>query len=207
MGLAIGDVIGTTYTGKVDGQQIRYNLHWQTTTAGSSSSPEQDLAAISQFMTDQVGNALFAGLLAVTSANLEYTGCQCFRVHPSKTVVVDSPVSIFGSIVLADLPANVAVVITKRTLTPGRRGRGSIHLSGVPAPWIVNSEIGEDGVNPYNELANQMTEARTVAAVNLTMRPGVYNPGMLPVPFSPLFDARVETTSRTMRRRTVRVGI
>lgn len=207
MGLAVGDVINTTYTAVQSGQQVRYVLHWAAATAGTSSSPEGDLEAVSQFMTDPAANPLFEAIRLASTADITFTGCMCSRVWPTKTVIMNHAVSIVGGAVIAEMPPNVSVVITKRTLRPGRRGRGSLHMAAVGAPWINNGEVVGDGLTLYGDVVNELISARTIAAVSLTITPGLYNPGVVPDPFKQLFDARLETTSRTMRRRTVRVGI
>lgn len=207
MGLLLNDIIHTIYHARFEGQQIRYSLHWRCTTNGSGSTPEVDLAMLSQFMVNDAQLPLFAKMIDCHVADFHFLGCACTRVFPTKTTVMASEVDILGSVVEQGFPPNVSVVITKRTHMPGRRGRGSIHLSGVPIPWINNGELVEATKPAYTALAAELNTAVTVSSVSLGLEPVLYH-GPTTVPqHSRIFDARVETTSRTMRRRTVRVGI
>lgn len=207
MGLKLGDIVNCTYRGTYEGQEIRYVLHYRCTTNGTGATPESDLYAVSGFMVDPVQFPLFGALLDCHASDFHFKGCATSVVAPVKTTVMMGAVDLLGEIMDPCFPPNVAMVITKRTLQQGRRGRGSIHLSGCPISSVLNGEITPAGTTLYQAVANAMITAFTVPQISLTLEPGLYHPTLITAPFSRLFDARVETTSRTMRRRTVRVGI
>lgn len=205
MGLSVGDVVALTYEGTYDGQQIRYVLHYRVSTAGSSTTPELDLDAMSANFSNPTSNTL-TGMLRANHVNaFNFDAVVAQRVFPTRTIAMRTLSSFPGTIGQPGLPANVAAVITKRTLTPGRRGLGSIHLSGQDAGAVTNSEW--TSLVNLTSLADQLLLTRTIPAVTMSVEPGLFNPTILPQAFSRLFDCPVQPTVRVMRRRTVRVGI
>lgn len=207
MGLQINDLVQVTYNATFEGQQIRYVLHYRCMTNGNGSIPEVDLNTMSSFFVDQAACPLFAAMLDCHVADFHFTGAACTRVWPVKTTTMMNPVDIVGEVIDTGMPPNVSVVITKRTLQQGRRGRGSLHLSGVPIPWTLNGEIVVASAGPWNALAEQLYSVLTPSPPSLNIEPVLYHPTLITNPWSKLFNARLETTTRTMRRRTVRVGI
>lgn len=205
MGLAVGDVVALTYGGTYASQQIRYNLHYQVTVAGSSTSPELDLQAMADNFAAPGTNTLTAALQAchVDSFNFDFVTAQ--RVSPTRTIRLVKLASFPGTIGNVGEPPNVAAVITKRTLTAGRRGIGSLHLTGVDQTAITDGLI-TNLVN-YAALLPLLSAGRSVGAVTMSVDPGLFNPTRPPTFFSRLFDCAIQDTVRVMRRRTVRVGI
>lgn len=207
MGLAAGDIISITYESSYDAQQIRYVLHYKTTTSGTSANPESDLLAIATNFVDPVNNSLIAAIQAAAVDQFFFEACTAQRVYPARTIGMRVTTSFPGAVVGTGLPANSAVVITKRTLTPGRAGIGSLHLSGVSTSWVQASEVAVANLPSFDTIGNEMLSSRTVTAVSVSMEPGLFNPTFPPNFFSRLFDCPAKTSIRVMRRRTVRVGI
>jgi len=207
MGLAVGDIVAITYGATADAQQIRYNLHYKVTTAGSSTTPELDLQAFADNMAGGA-NALLVALRDVhadTQFNFDF--CSAQRVWPTRTIRLVKLFSQSGTVPVPPFPPNLSVVISKRTLTPGRMGLGSLHLSGVPQSFITAGEVDAGHVPDYNPLISELSAARTISAVTMSVEPGLFNPSFPPTFFSRLFDCQLQITSRVMRRRTLRVGI
>lgn len=204
MGLVANDIIALTYEATYAAQQIRYAFHYRVTTPGSSTTPELDLLAMAtNFSTP--GNTFTSALQAVHVNTFNFDAVSAQRVYPIRTIRMQKLNSFPGGVVNDGLPPNVAVVVTKRTLTPGRPGIGSLHLSGTPDNVIVSGEV--TNLTPYTLVGTEMIAARTVTAVAMGIEPGLFNPTGPPSFFSRLFDAIAQRTSRVMRRRTVRVGI
>lgn len=204
MGLAVNDVVALTYQGTFAGQQIRYTLHWRVSTAGSSTTPELDLLAMATNFS-LTGNTLTGLLQACHVDSFNFDAVSAQRVYPTRTIRMNVLSSFPGVVAETGLPPNVAVVITKRTLTPGRQGLGSLHLAGVSQTWVTDGEVTT--ITDYNALAAQMASSATIPAVSMTVEPGLFNPILAPGHFSRMFDAFLQLTTRTMRRRTVRIGI
>jgi len=205
MGLAVGDVVALTYGATYASQQIRYNLHYQVTVAGSSTSPELDLQAMADNFAAPGTNTLTAALQACHTDDFNFDFVSAQRVSPNRTIRLVKLASFPGTIATAGLPPNVAITITKRTLTAGRRGIGSLHLTGVDPAVVALGEIVT--LTTYAALLPLLTAGRSVGAVTMSVDPGLFNPTRPPTYFSRLFDAAIQTTTRVMRRRTVRVGI
>lgn len=207
MGLAVGDVIALTYKSTYQSQQIRYVLHWRVTVPGTSTTPEADLDAMAANFINAGVNTLLDSLLNVHVAGFVFNSAEAQRVSPTRTISMESATDSPGTVVGTESPANTAVVITKRTLTAGRRGIGSLHLSGFDSTSQTNGILVAPLLALYQTVSTEVLNARTVTAVGMSIEPGLFNPGMGPSFFSRLFDTNVQDTIRVMRRRTVRVGI
>lgn len=207
MGLAIGDVCSLTYESSYAGQQIRYVLHYRVTIAGSSVSPELDLDAMAANFAAPGSNTLTGALQGLHVADFNFDAVSAQRVWPTRTIRMTTLSSFPGILIEAGLPPNTAAVVTKRSLTPGRMGLGSLHLSGVPVSYVTNGEIDAGSIPNYATLLAQLFASRTVPAVTMSIEPGMFNPTFPPAFFSRMFDTILQTTIRVMRRRTVRLGI
>lgn len=205
MGLVVNDIVALTYEATYAGQQIRYNLHYRVTVAGSSTTPELDLQAMADNFAANGTNTLTAALQACHVDTFNFDAVTAQRVYPARTIRLIKLASFPGSINQTGLPPNLAVVITKRTLTPGRMGIGSLHLSGVDINAITDGNVTT--LTNYSALLPLLAAGRTVSAVTMSIEPGLFNPTFPATFFSRIFDCQTQITSRTMRRRTVRVGI
>lgn len=205
MGLAIGDIVALTYGSTFDGDQIRYTLHYRVTVAGSSTTAELDLQAMADNFANNATNTLTAALQAVTESAFNFDFVSAQRVWPARTIRLIKLSSFPGTVADTPMPTNVSIVITKRTLTPGRMGIGSLHLSGIPAGAVTSSQVANPAT--YSTLLTLLADGRTVPAVTMSIEPGLFNPTRPATFFSRLFDCQLQTTTRVMRRRTLRVGI
>lgn len=205
MGLAVGDVVALTYQATYANQQVRYALHYRVSTAGSSTTPELDLDAMAANFASTIGNTLTSTLQAAHIPDFNFDAVSAQRIFPVRTIRMNVLSSFPGTNVDSGLPPNTAAVITKRTLTPGRQGLGSLHLSGTGQSNAVNGEW--TSLTIYQNVATQLIATRTIPAVTMTVEPGLSNPVFPPQFFSRLFDCVPQRTIRVMRRRTVRVGI
>lgn len=205
MGLAVGDIVALTYGSTFNGDQIRYTLHYRVTVAGSSTSPELDLQAMADNFANNATNTLTAALQAVTENTFNFDFVSAQRVYPARTIRLIKLSSFPGTIADVPMPPNVAIVITKRTLTPGRMGIGSLHLSGIPQNAVTNGLVANPAT--YATLIGLLADARTVSAVTMSIEPGLFNPTRPATFFSRIFDCLLQDTTRVMRRRTLRVGI
>ena len=151
------------------------------------------------------GNTLTLALQNAHVNAFNFDAVTAQRVYPVRTIRMQKLNSFAGGIMNDGTPPNVAAVITKRTLTPGRQGLGSLHLTAVVFTNITDGEISN--LITYQTVATELISARVVTAVAMGIEPGLFNPTGPPTFFSRLFDAIAQKTTRTMRRRTVRVGI
>lgn len=207
MGLAANDIVSLTYLGEFNAQQIRYCLHYRVTTPGNSTSAEGDLRAMADFFNTTTNPLTNAIQMCHSSQGFFFHGVATQRVFPSRTINVISPGSIPGASNLPPMPPNVSIVMTKRTHTPGRAGIGSLHLSAVPIAWIIKGEVDGAQEEIFLTLATELAASQVITGISMSIEPGLYHRNNPTVPFSRLFDAQLQTTSRVMRRRTVHVGI
>lgn len=150
-----GSVVRFTIQGFLH-DQLTVNTFWYEKTSGL------DAAALSAVL-----NA-FHGLFedpykAVISS--EWTAFQMTaqQIFPTKTAVLVQAYTGVGEQTGDSLPSSVAVVLTKRTLTAGQRGRGRIYLPGVPVAWETDSQVTNTGLTNYTNLAIVMEGALAVA--------------------------------------------
>lgn len=205
MGLVVNDIVALTYEATYAGQQIRYNLHYRVTVAGSSTSAELDLQAMADNFASNGTNTLTAAIQNAHVDTFTFDAVTAQRVWPTRTIRLIKLSSFPGAINQTGMPPNVAAVITKRTLTPGRMGIGSLHLSGVDINAITDGNITT--LTNYAAILPLLAAGRTVSAVTMSIEPGLFNPTFPATFFSRIFDCAIQITARVMRRRTVRVGI
>src|SRR5215467_768320 len=66
-----------------------------------------------------------------------------------------------GTVVSASLPAQVAAILTRKTLTPGRGGRGRIFMPAVPSSFQSGDTVGFGGPTAYNNWAAEVLLSRS----------------------------------------------
>jgi hypothetical protein len=207
MGLVANDIVAVTYESLYCDQQIRYCLHYKVTAPGNSTNPESDLDAIAHHFGSTVLCPLTGHIFAVSTPEIGTTGVTAQRVYPQRTIMMRYSVSIPGSHAGQGMPPNTAAVVTKRTLTPGRMGRGSLHLTAIPFDMNDRGVIAPGNRVEFNPILDDLVKAQVVSAIQCTLEPGLFNPTHPPTFWSRLFDCDLMDTLRVMRRRTVRVGV
>lgn len=107
-----------------------------------------------------------------------------------------------GAIVDNSLPPNVAQVVTKRSDVATRHGVGTLHVPSVPFGQV------DQGIISVPQLAKLNSLAATLSALLVTARmtPILLNRAA-PAQSPTITSAVAQRTVRTMRRRTVGLGI
>lgn len=127
-------------------------------------------------------------------------------IYPTRYArYIISPDGGSGNVPEPTMPSNMAVAITKRTETAGRRGVGTLHMPGVPSEWVTENRIVQEGTIAYGALANRIAAVVNLG-LNTDMTPIIYRrsaPAQSPV----ITSADPIPEPRTMRRRGVRLGI
>jgi len=194
MGLVTGDVVAITYNGEYAGQQIRNVLHYRAANNGTSVTPEGDLLAIAQDFAAPGTNPITTALQNCAVTDMAWTGVTAQRVFPTRTIAMTQANSWPGGIAATGMPPNTAAVITKRTNQPGRRGVGSIHITAIDQTNIVNGVL--TSLLTFDDLATEMLASYVVAAITLTLDPGLYNPGLAPFNFTRLDQGTLSQPGR-----------
>lgn len=154
------------------------------------------------------GTGKFVPWLDNTSANVLFDEWRVQRIHPVRDVYFQSAITLNG--VLAAGPGetpNIALSVTKRTLTPGRTGVGRTQLAGWE-PGAIDAGVYSAGslTAAFAAMDWQLLDFVTQAGNGGTW--GLYNPGSTETPpFSRITSVIPQDTVRTMHRRTVRLGI
>jgi len=128
--MAIGDIYEVRLEGICNSAE-RWNhvLHYKA----------RDENGLSQYdLTEQlavaVGDDYQNKIMGLLAEDHYYTSCRCVKIFPELgvPVVVSEAAAVAGSVVAESLPADVAVVATKRTEQAGRIGIGRLFISGIP---------------------------------------------------------------------------
>lgn len=143
--MAVLDVFRVAVIGRLHGQQVVNTFYYQQT-AGS--------AGAGFALAANLGNAILAAdwwSAYIDLHNEEWTAEKFAIQHIanldppgilSPTYDIDI-VDVAGTEVGDSVVSSVAVVVRRKTETPGRSGMGRIYLAGFPAAWCTGSRINE----------------------------------------------------------------
>ena len=206
MPLAVNDIIQVTSIGRKEGQTWLWILHYQCTTAPSTGTPAENIAALLSFLFTAPGGPIIDGWIACNSDDTSHDVARGQRVAPTRGAYVDFLTGYFGDIAANKVDvANLSWVFVKQSDTPGRRGRGTSHMLLPTWDWVTNGVLDSDGQGARNALMAVIDDQQAPGAGGVYV-PVIYHPG-----FSPNFTRITHCTQkpevRTMSRRTVGRGI
>jgi hypothetical protein len=129
----VNDVYRITMLGKMlqNGEPILNTFYYRISIAGAG---DEKLALATAF---QPGGAPYAALLGMLPTNYSCTLLAVQPVKPVGTVEYIAPTVTIGSIAGQWSPSQVAMIVTRRTATPGKKGRGRIFVGPVPISQIA----------------------------------------------------------------------
>jgi len=206
MPLAVNDIVQVTSIGKKEGQTILWVLHYKVTVAPSTGTPADNLAGLLHGLFDAPGGLLIDPWIACNSDDTSHDRARAQVVAPTRAAYVEILTGYFGDIGDNKVDtANLTWVFLKQTEFAGRRGRGACHMVLPTWDWVTNGELDSDGQGARTALLDAVDDVSSPASGG-TFQPVIYHPG-----FSPNSHQITHCTQmpevRTMRRRTVRVGI
>lgn len=162
MPFAIGDVVETVFRSQ-NVEQAGINVrHWTVTAAAPASMTDQDVA--NQFQ------ALVGPLIAAcmgSNSNMLQTAVRKVNGVPIGAQTPSNTPTIPGAVVSGDLPRQTSGLITLRTLTIGRKGRGRMY---VPFPPTTLSDVNGQPTAGY---LTALTALRNVVGANVVLTDGV----------------------------------
>lgn len=206
MGLATGDVVLVTYWANVNAQTVLQTLRHVVTVSDTTTSVQQDLASFAAWFTDPaVGPKPLNKLLLCQSQDLDYNRLTAQRVYPARTTFWNEPFTATGGDMSSCDAQNIAASLTKRSLFPGRKGVGRIQIGGLGQDAYLAGEL----TNAFQTLANAYGASLlgSIPFPGTTMRARLCTNGGINALDSVVFSCDVQETLRTMRRRTVGLGI
>lgn len=112
-----------------------------------------------------------------------------------------------GTLAGSPLPPSVAVVVSRKSTFPGRRGRGRIYIPAVPESYHENGKLSDAGFAIYKAWSDVFHEATTdtILGVDVTKTPAVWS--RLNQTAYPVQAAITRKILRSQRRREIGVGI
>ena len=205
--LAIGDVIEVSFRGTLFGQRILNILHYVVSVTGAGQDNFQ-LEEIAQDMaTSAISNPIIPAWLASVGAEYTMDEVRAQRVYPTRTIYQRSLVDLAGTHADPCLTANIAVSIQKRGLVSGRTGNGRMQLGGIPRSGMVDGSIDVAGYGALvSSLRNALALNQTTSVTPVTIQPCIFNPLAAAPKYQLISSWLVQTTLRTMHRRTLLVG-
>jgi hypothetical protein len=210
MGLGGGDVVQITYVGTLFDQTVMNVLHYVIDgEPDPMTTVPQDL---NNFLQEFIGNGLVANdrvtpylAMFATVYTLQLVRAQ--RISTERSVLVDAPLGVPGTATGTPGTVNIGTAVTWRTLRSGRRFVSTTHIGGIPSTATVGGVITNAYRNIVNNWAQPTLQGIVEPASTLLFTPGIYHKK----PPGPNFDDWqsyvLQTTTRTMRRRTVGLGI
>lgn len=208
MGLTLNDVFLIQFEGRHDDQQILNNFTYLVTDV---SIPGPDTFTVNGALINALGGAgsLLDKYLECCSVDLvdvrvNIQQIDFLRYSKRTYFTVDFEQ---GRIAGPCMPSNVAGAITVRGELASRHGIGTKHMPAVPIDAIVNGKIIEDQQELYGTFATQILEKFEFVDIGGTvdLTPVIYNRSNL-AESQPIASFVVQDTSRTMRRRGLRLG-
>jgi len=206
MPLAVNDIVQVTVFGQKDGNTILNVFHYQCTTAPSTGTPAENIGSLLNFLWEVDNGMLQPAWMAVHAEDYLLRAVRGQRVNPSRTAYVEQLLVDTGDIQVNTLnTSNLSWVIVKQSDTPGRRGKGTLHMVVPSTDWIIDGQLDQAGAADRTTLANLLDDQVTVPAGGVFV-PVIYHPNFSPN-FSRITHATIMQTIRTMSRRTVGRGI
>jgi len=207
MSYTVGDIVEVTWEQTLFTQTILNVQHYRVISSTSSTSD----VANNQSFADHLAGLTGAGqLIAVWSSTLapewELKRVRAQKIDPVRSAYTTAPINVLGQGAAGDIFTNTAVVVSKRGTSGTRRAQGSIHFAGWQAEFFTGGEIEASIETWWNNLEPLWSAIQNVVAFGFTLQPIIYNPGATPN-YQTIAVWQLQSTSRVMRRRTVRVGV
>lgn len=200
-----GSILEATFRGTVNAQRCLTILHYRLKTTSPLPDGAGALNTIAHQL-QQVGGLQDIMLQAIAS-NAVLGALRLQWVYPNRYIFDEFNENV-GPGKWTSGPCNapnLAAAIEKRTNKSGRAFRGTTHLWGVPQDSLAGGLFGANYTIKLDALADKIPEVIVTTSAG-TLTPIIYN-RHAPVGSLPIESALAQGEVRTMRRRTVGLGI
>jgi hypothetical protein len=203
--IAVGDIVEQRLRFRYLEQTLLNVMHYRIDVIGTENNLPNLAAAIDSELASGFGFYQRFGELLDVDCIHERTEYQIVAPVRFSATVIEPVITSAGAVTDYKLPANVGVVITKKSLRASRGSNGSIHIGGINADMLVGGKLSASGLTRLNSLAN-LVPAEINLGSGAKVTRVVYSrfPGRIAVSIT---DAVAQDTARVVRRRTVGVGI
>lgn len=208
MGLFVNDVVEVSFQGTVNGQRCLTTRPYAVTVADPGTTQVQDLQNIaSQFAANVAGSASNL-YLACCGANYVLGSIRAQKISPDRSAFALVGVGRAGTFGGQCEAQNLAGTIIYRTNSAGRNQIALTHMPGVSNTAFSGGELDPLYSGALDTLALFFRSGQLFPPTSLELLPVIYH---RPLVGAGTFDFITSSTAqdglRTMRRRTVRVGI
>jgi hypothetical protein len=207
MAYAVGDIVEVTWQQLMFSQQVLNVQHYRVISATGSGSDVGDNQSFANHLAGLTGAGQLLDIWPGTLApQWELKSVKTQKISPVRSAYTTAPINVAGQSASASPLSNIAVVVSKRGSSGTRRAQGSIHFAGWPPNFITAGEVQAGVTTWWNTLEPLWSASQAVATIPATLQPVIYNPGASPN-WQTIAVYQLQSTSRVMRRRTVRVGV
>lgn len=205
--IADSDVFRVSFFQTLNLQRLLTVLHFRFSTALITDYLDAMNNLATALANSFVGAGTFSGWGTLVTADLTFDFLRVQRVADSREVYIERLISTTGTLTAPSAPPNVALTLNKRTLKPGRHGRGDLHMGGcaqaslsqgIWSPLLVG--------NATSIWSGILTNPFVDSVTGNEIRFGVYDPELTMGGIQDIINVVGFNQVRTMHRRTVGLG-
>lgn len=208
MPLAMNDIVMLAFRGTCSNQRILFTQFYRVSQPASGSiTVVQDLQGIAAAQDGTSDQPLLYNYIGCMANTYTCNAVRAQRVYPTRSVAVDVARSLAGANTQAAEATNLAAVITLRTAKAGRSQVSNKHIGPLPNGSYTLGNISTSYQTDLGDLGNSII-APLVTAGFSTLTPIIYhkNGDGPAAKYDDMISMVVQTTARTERRRTLRIG-
>jgi hypothetical protein len=206
MSVGVNDILAVTYRYTVTGQTCLMNLHYRVTAAPGSGTNFANEGQLAEKMQDPAGTVL-SKLLPCLASEVIVNEVRVQRVYPFRDIYAARLIGLAGTHP-EPTPAEACThfPFEKRTAKPGRKGIGSLHLSGVPGARKTGN-IWTALASEFSDLASALVQSISMTSPAWSVTPCLYNPTDASLKYADLLEVLPLYEIRTSNRRVGGRGI
>jgi len=207
MALNVDDVLQVSIRGTLFGQRILNIFHYVVSVTGAGNTLDQLQEIATDLGADTTSNGFIALWQAAVTANYSLDEIRVQRIYPARTIYQRSLPNVNGLHAGVCPSANIAVSIQKRGSLSGRTSQGRMQLAGIGSNGMLAGELdlGVYGV-VLADLRDALAANQTTTTTPITIIPVIYNPAGPNPKYQLIQSWLINTSLRTMHRRTLFLG-
>lgn len=208
MPLALNDIVLVAFRGTCLNQRILFTQFYRVSQPASGSiTVVQDLQGIAAAQDGTSDQPLLYNYLGCMANNYVCNAVRVQRVYPTRSVAIDVTRSLTGANTETTDATNLAGVVTLRTAKAGRSQVSNKHIGPLPGGSFTQGNLRPSYQTDLGDLGNAIISPLVTTGFS-TLTPIIYHRGGdgPSAKYDDMISMLVQTTVRTERRRTLRVG-
>ncbi len=208
MGVLPNSVVQVTYKGLYENNVMMMVLNYKVLSNDSAVSYLSDLNSIITKFADTAAGTILTLYRALLPANYTITTIRAQQVRPTRQLFMeDSGLALLGMHATEAASGNLAATITRVSLAAGRKGVSTLHVGPLPDGAKDYGSLDPTYKAAMASLAQALINDVVIAAPSMVLAAQILHPVGAAVPSTQIETYRLGDTIRTMRRRTLGVGI